>query len=413
MAGAGEVWAGKGRELRGGVEPRAGSVGQEQGAFGADHERGLLGVLGEAEVAGDRLRLRRREELAVEPLHGEVRPLGGGVAGELPREVVALRPGVPAAGRRGAPGGLHFGGDGAGGGEAQTLPDGVKDVAADVAGPAGAEILPRAPGGAVVDFRRVGPGGRVAEPEVPSERIRRRGGLDGARPLEAVAGGSRAVGAKVGAARLPDRPRAEEMDREPVARARRVLRAQLRRHARGGRGEGERAALGHVVRHRLLAIDGDPAADRGERDHGVHMVRDRDVAGLEGVALLREQLAPVGVGARVRELALRGGEQGRVGVAERGDAQARVGAELVEVGAAHPAGADRGVAQNAIPRHGASPGGGAAGGEPEGAERGEAEEFLAGEGRGGRGHRGVPDVLPAARTGRAKNRHASPGGGGW
>ncbi len=68
----------------------------------------------------------------------------------------------------------------------QALPDRVEDVAADVARPAGAEVLPAAPDGGVIDRARVGPLGRGAQPVLPVERRGRRLALGRARAGQSI-----------------------------------------------------------------------------------------------------------------------------------------------------------------------------------------------------------------------------------
>ena len=336
-----------GGELRLRQEERQLLVRDEDRALGAEHHRRLLGELRETGVARERLSVLGRVELAVEPLHRERLAVRGGHAVERPRDVVGLRPRVGAPRGRVLPAFLHLGADRLrrGPAEVHALPHGVEDVAADVAAPARAEVLPRAPDHRVVDLLGVRTHRRRAEPEVPRERLRRRDALGRTRTREAVPLRARAVGREVHLLHRANRPRAEEADAQAVAATRRELRAELRDHVATLRLQRHLAALGHVVAERLLAVHVLAAAHGGERDDRVLVVGHGHVDGVDRITLLLQHLAPIGVGARVGRK-LRGlGEVVRVHVAERHHLHALVREEVAQVIEAHAAHADAGVVE--------------------------------------------------------------------
>jgi hypothetical protein len=145
------------------IESGTAGVREQQRAFGADEHRGLAGIVALVDGAD----LIGRMEFAIEPLDDQFIPLGHGGGGEGPGDVIGLGPGIGAAGGGLLPGFLDLGGDREGGLEFEAFPEGVEDVAADIAGPAGAEVLPGAPFDGVIDVGGEGAFGGGAEPEVP------------------------------------------------------------------------------------------------------------------------------------------------------------------------------------------------------------------------------------------------------
>ena len=280
----------------------------------------------------------------------------GGHAVERPRDVVRLRPRVGAPRGRVLPALLHLRTDRLrrGPAEVHALPHGVEDVAADVAAPPRAEVLPRAPDHRVVDLLGVRTHRRRAEPEVPRERLGRRDALGRTRPRQAVPLRARAVGSQVHLLHRADRPRAEETDAQSVAAARRELRAELRDHVATFRLKRYLAALRHVVAERFLAVHVLAAAHGGKRNDRVLVVGHGHVHGVDCVALLLQHLAPIGVFACVRRELCGPREVVRVHVAERHHLHALVREEVPQVVEAHAAHADAGVAELVVRAESAS-----------------------------------------------------------
>ena len=113
--------------------------------------------------------------------------------------------------------------------------------------------------------------------------------------------------------------------------------AHLRHDLVAARSLGDGPRLEHGVRQRLLAVHVLAGLQGGHRDHGVRVVRRRDHHRVDALLLL-EHHAVVGVEGRLWVERPRLGRVGLVDVAERDDVLALA---RLEVGATHPADADR------------------------------------------------------------------------
>jgi hypothetical protein len=185
--------------------------------------------------------------------------------------------------------------------------------------------------------------------------------------------GTGAVGAEANPLDLADRAAAQVMNRHAIAQARRMLGAQLGNPSRALGGIGEGARLRHIVAERFLAIDVLAGIERGHGDGRVHVIGHCRVDRVDAVALLGDQLAPVGVGAGVGDPFFSRFQMTGVHIANGDDFQAGMGKETAEVVATHHAAhADACVLELAVGGGwgGAADGGGgkgAAGGLQEGA----------------------------------------------
>ena len=105
------------------------------------------------------------------------------------------------------------------------------------------------------------------------------------------------------------------------------------------------AHFGHVVAERLLAIDVFPCGQGRQGDRRVHVIGHGHVDGVDPVAFLRQQLAPIGVTAGIGKQ--RGSliQMGTVHIADGNDFHLRVRLEVAEVHATHPPNADAGVVE--------------------------------------------------------------------
>src|ERR1035438_7279721 len=170
--------------------------------------------------------------------------------------MVSLRPRVGAPGRGVLPGFLHLGDNRPRGHKAKPFPHGIKDMAADVAGPAGPEILPRAPFGLVINFRRIGSHRSGARPQVP---VQSRGRLltdSRTRAFKAVGlDRSRPIRAEIGVSDLTDPAFPQPLDAGPIVNGRSDLGPELGVDAVLDGRLGQGAHFGDVVTQGFLAID--------------------------------------------------------------------------------------------------------------------------------------------------------------
>ncbi|OQC24994.1 MAG: hypothetical protein BWX70_02536 [Verrucomicrobia bacterium ADurb.Bin070] len=335
------------REAAFGQQDRAGRVGQQQRAFRADDHRRFGRIRFEPCLFRHGLHVGGRIDQAVEPLHGERLAARVAVAGEGPGDVVALRPDIPAARGIVLPAFLHLGGHGQRRGRAQfqPFPDRVEDMAADVAGPAGAEILPGAPLDGMIDVRRVFARRCGAQPEIPRQMRRRRLALGRPRADEPIiVDRARAVGAEDDVLDRADHAFTQPLHGHTVAHAGGKLGAELGHDSGLTGGLCQQAALGHIVAERLLAVDVLAGAHGRERDRQVHVIRHRGVDRINLIALLGQHLAPVCVAAGFRHKFRRFLEMVRVHVTDRRDARTRMREEIFQViGSHHAADTDAGV----------------------------------------------------------------------
>ena len=145
------------------------AVREQQVPFRADEHRRFTRV--DVLDRVQRLHGRGRMEPAVKPLDRQL--IAGGPFGtwKHPGDVVGLGPVVAAPIRIRLPRPLHFGLDGLRARQGESFPDGVEEVATHVAGPARAEILPRAPEFRVINTLiltlGVFPRGSRSQPTIP------------------------------------------------------------------------------------------------------------------------------------------------------------------------------------------------------------------------------------------------------
>lgn len=343
-----ESGTGVGGEAVFGEEDGAATGGMEEGAVGADDHGGFGGVL--VEVGGEQgADFGGGIEGAIEPFESEGLATGGGGGGEGPSDVIGLGPGIGTAFGGLLPGFLDLGGDGEGGLEFEAFPEGVEDMAADIAGPAGAEVLPGAPFDRVIDVGGERAFGCGAEPEVPIQVGRCGLGCGGAGAEEAVVfDGAGSVGTEVGVLDGADGAGTEEGDGGAIADAGGHLGTELSDHAVTDGGLGEGADLGHVMAHGLLAIDVFAAADGGQGDGAVVVVGNGDIDGIDVGAFAVEEFPPIGVGAGFGKGCGGSLEGLGIDIAEGDDAGAGMALELLEIDPPHAADADAGVLEAAI-----------------------------------------------------------------
>ena len=189
---------------------------------------------------------------------------------------------------------------------------------------------------------------------MPSHRFQARDGgrllADGrTRAFEAVGfNRSRPIRAEIGVGDLANPAFPQPLDAGAVMDARGDLRAELGHDALLDRRLGEHAHFGDVVAQRLLAIDVFALLNGAVGDGEMRMVGHRGVDGVNPVAFLLEQLAPVGVGAGAGHGFGRLVEVVGVHVAQRHDLDLWVLQEVLQVHPAHAADSDAGVVQLAV-----------------------------------------------------------------
>src|SRR5262249_49769865 len=120
---------------------------------------------------------------AIEPLEDQFAVGDTVIPWKSPSDVIALRPCVAPTIWGILPGFLNFCAHAKRNLKSKTLPNRVKNVAADVSGPACSEVLPRAPFGRVINVWGIRPERCRAKPRIPFERVRRWRALGWARPL--------------------------------------------------------------------------------------------------------------------------------------------------------------------------------------------------------------------------------------
>lgn len=106
---------------------------------------------------------------------------------------------------------------------------------------------------------------------------------------------TRAIGAKVSVSDLADAPFFEPLHRSAIVKSGSHLGAQLSDDPFFDGRLGKDANLGDVMAHGFLAIDVFPGADGTVSDREVHVIRDRDVDGIDTATFLDEEFTPIGV----------------------------------------------------------------------------------------------------------------------
>ena len=257
------------------VERGQADVRQDERAAFAD-KKGT--AAGERFIGGH---LREREvglAAAVVPRHGQRLVGGESGAGKNVAHGLGLGP------RLGVHAGV-FHADAERRGEVERGENGIENVAAEVAEPAAAEVLPVAPFERRVGVFHVGPYGRGAEPEIPVQRGGRRGVFVLRGPhFEAGELVAFVPDPRMHRADAPDHSRAQQLHRRAVFPRAVDLVAHLRDDPRLFRREPHLPRLPDGVRERLLTIDVLPRAHGGEGDARVPVVGRADLHGVEFVA---------------------------------------------------------------------------------------------------------------------------------
>ena len=197
----------------------------------------------------------------------------------------------------------------------------------------------------MVNLLGVGTEGRGADPQIPIEM---RGHGRGGRQRGPDAGDAVAGREHPDMLNRTDHPLTEVFHTEAVAETGGILDAQLRDDPGLLRRLPDQAAFVHLMAERLLAVDVLALPHRRDRRDRVVVVRNRDVDGVDPVALLFQHGPPVGVEPGGGDQLVRPLQKGGVHIAQRDDLRSRVGVETVEIAPRHVARPDTGVAQLAV-----------------------------------------------------------------
>ena len=109
----------------------------------------------------------------------------------------------------------------------------------------------------------------------------------------------------------------------------------MRLHARLARRFSEETDLRHIMTERLLAIDVFTGSHRAVGDREVHVIRDGNVDRIDLVALLRQQLPPVGISPCLRRKFGGCGKALGVDIANRDDIRLLVGEKVLQIIMSH------------------------------------------------------------------------------
>ncbi|OQB90317.1 MAG: hypothetical protein BWX84_01966 [Verrucomicrobia bacterium ADurb.Bin118] len=272
----------------------------------------------------------RRIEITVKPFHRERFVRSQCVAGKRPSNVLSLRPGIRPARGRVLPRRLHFRHHLPGRLQIQSFPDGIEQMATDVARPAGAKVLPGTPSSRMIKLAGIRTDRGGAQPPIPLELWRRRTARVRTRSRQTIIlHGTGTVGAQINLFDPAHRAFAQHLHGAAFARARGHLGAQLRDHLAFPGRPGERPHLRDVVTHRFLAINMFAEFDGPIRNREVHVIRHGYTHGIHAFRLRLQQLPPVGVAARVRKRLGRPVECEAIHVTHRRDPHPRVARQRV------------------------------------------------------------------------------------